>query len=82
MFSLKFKPRTIRPRFSNKTAPPIYPPPSCKDCKWSIDSGNFCVLFKINRDDDFAFNAKKVRENSDLCGPDGIYFKPIKKEIN
>jgi hypothetical protein len=58
--------------YSNKTAPPVkIPPPACKDCKWS--SGNVCKLFSLKSVD---FNSELVRKNTDLCGPDGIYFKP------
>jgi hypothetical protein len=80
-FKMKLLRTAVKTRFANKTAPPIQGPPKCKDCKWSVSDGKYCLLFNLN-ESIISFNAENVRKNTDLCGPDGIYFKPIKKEIN
>ena len=76
--------KTCRPVFvksmtkPNLQSPP--PPPSCKDCKWSIDNGNFCILFNLASDNKM-FKSKDIRKNMNLCGPKGLYFRQVKKEI-
>ena len=45
---LPIKPRMlVKARFVSKTAPSLKFSPSCKDCKWSTDNGNICILFKV-----------------------------------
>jgi hypothetical protein len=75
MFSLRFKPRVVKAMFVNKSVPPSQGPPSCKDCKWSVDNGKLCLLFQIGSNVQ-TFNTESLRTNIDLCGPDGMYFKP------
>ena len=67
---MSFLKLTPHVKFVNKTAPPIGRP-SCKDCKWS--DGQFCNLFTLSG---VIFKAEHIRKNIDLCGPDGVYFKP------
>ena len=79
----KFTPKTWR-NVSTKsinTQKNIQTIPSCKDCKWSVDNGKLCILFKLNSNDDLKFSTKYIRSNTDLCGPEGLYFKEIQKEI-
>ena len=56
------------------------PPPSCKDCKWSVDDGKLCLLFKLASNNEI-FSTESLRKNINLCGPEGVYFREIKKEI-
>ena len=86
MISKIFKTKLWRPVITrsipkqNLQQPPP-PPPSCKDCKWSVDNGKLCILFRLNSNDDLKFSTEHIRSNMDLCGPDGLYFKEIKKGI-
>ena len=56
-------------------------PPSCKNCKWSVDNGKLCILFNISYNNSYAFSTEYIRKNIDLCGPEGIYFKQSKNKI-
>jgi hypothetical protein len=77
---ISIKPRMlVKARFISKTAPPVKIMPSCKDCKWSTDNGNICILFSLT---DNLFDSKLIRKNKDLCGPDGFYFKSKESEID
>jgi len=77
---ISIKPRTlVKARFISKNAPSLKFSPSCKDCKWSTDNGNICILFSLT---DNLFDSKLIRKNKDLCGPDGFYFKSKESEID
>jgi hypothetical protein len=80
MLLIKIQPRSLVKAKLSKTTPSLkFSPPSCKDCKWSADNGNICILFSLT---DNLFDSKLIRKNKDLCGPDAFYFKSKETEID
>ena len=63
-----------------------YPPPECKNCKYSVPKLNgeqmVCKLFGsfeqngLEPNITFYLSTEGCRSHIDLCGPDGMYFKP------
>jgi len=54
--------------------------PNCKDCRYN--ENNTCKLFKLltvssvrHINFDYYADTDVCRDDPDLCGPDGIYFK-------
>ena len=56
------------------TFKPIAPKPKCQDCKWFKANGKsgICNLFSLKS---VEFKSDLIRKNTDLCGPDAVYFK-------
>lgn len=51
--------------------------PQCRDCKWFNPKTRMCSVLSWTPKKPMLFRAELVRENVDLCGPEGLYFDTI-----